>query len=113
MKKLLIAGALCAMIMFPSAAQEASARKGAPAKANWFVSAGFGGQVYFGDHDSQAEFGKRISPALDIAVGKWFTPSIGVRLMYSGLSFKGATQDWDMENNTGGIHSTGERLPGE
>ena len=113
MKKLLIAGALCAMIMFPSAAQEASARKGAPAKANWFVSAGFGGQVYFGDHDKQVEFGKRISPALDIAVGKWFTPSIGVRLMYSGLSFKGATQDWDWQNNSDGIHSTGERVPGE
>lgn len=105
MKKFLIAGALCAMMIFPAAAQEVSARKGAPAKANWFVSAGFGGQVYLGDHDKQVEFGKRLSPALDIAVGKWFTPSIGVRLMYSGLSAKGATQ--------GDIHSTGEVVPGE
>lgn len=59
---------------------------------NWFVSAGAGGQVYFGDHDRQRKFGERIAPALDIAVGKWFTPGIGVRLMYSGLSAKGATQ---------------------
>ena len=60
---------------------------------NWFISAGVGGQVYFGDHDKQRKFGERISPALDIAVGKWFTPGIGVRLMYTGLSLKGATQD--------------------
>lgn len=62
-------------------------------KSNWFISAGVGGQVFFGDHDRQASFGDRLSPALDIAVGKWFSPSIGVRLMYSGLSGKGATQD--------------------
>lgn len=60
---------------------------------NCFVSVGAGPQVYFGDHDRQRKFGERISPALDIAVGKWFTPVIGVRLMYSGLSAKGATQN--------------------
>lgn len=60
---------------------------------NCFVSVGAGPQVYFGDHDRQRKFGERISPALDIAVGKWFTPIIGVRLMYSGLSAKGATQN--------------------
>ena len=48
---------------------------------NWFLSVGAGPQVMFGDHDKQIGFGKRISPALDIAVGKWFTPGIGVRLM--------------------------------
>lgn len=60
---------------------------------NCFVSVGAGPQVYFGDHDRQRKFGERISPALDIAVGKWFTPVIGVRLMYSGLFVKGATQN--------------------
>lgn len=59
---------------------------------NWFISVGAGGQVYFGDHDKQAGFGDRIAPALDIAVGKWFTPGIGVRLMYSGLQQRGATK---------------------
>lgn len=52
--------------------------------SNWFISAGGGVQVYFGDHDKQCKVGDRIAPALDIAVGKWFTPGIGVRLMYSG-----------------------------
>ena len=74
---------------------------------NWFVSAAGGGQVYFGDHDRQASLGDRIAPALDIAVGKWFSPSIGVRLMYSGLSMKGATQKGAL------AHSTGEDVPGK
>lgn len=60
---------------------------------NWFIQAGAGPQVFFGDHDRQRKFTERISPALDIAVGKWFTPVIGARLMYSGLYFKGATQN--------------------
>ena len=72
---------------------------------NWFISMGGGAQVYFGDHNRQMSFGDRLSPALDIAVGKWFTPGIGVRVMYSGLSLKGATQ-----NN---IHSNGKPISGK
>lgn len=73
--------------------------------SNWFISAGAGAQVYFGDHDREAKFGNRISPALDIAIGKWFSPEIGVRLMYNGLSAKGATR-W------GQAHSTGDQVDG-
>ena len=73
--------------------------------SNWFITAGGGVQLYFGDHDKQVDFGKRLSPAVDISVGKWFTPGIGVRLAYSGLWYKGATQN--------GIHSTGEEVPGK
>lgn len=72
--------------------------------SNWFISVGAGGNVYFGDHDRQADFGKRIAPALDIAVGKWFIPEVGVRLMYSGLSAKGATQT--------GVHVDGNEMWG-
>lgn len=56
---------------------------------NWFVSAGGGVQVYFGDDDSHGSIGKRFAPALDISVGKWITPSVGLRLQYSGLQAKG------------------------
>ena len=56
---------------------------------NWFISAGGGAQVYFGDGDSQGSFGKRIAPTLDVAVGKWFTPGLGLRFEYSGLQAKG------------------------
>lgn len=73
--------------------------------SNWFISAGAGAQVYFGDHDREAKFGNRISPALDIAIGKWFSPEIGARLMYNGLSAKGATR-W------GQAHSTGDQVDG-
>ena len=73
--------------------------------SNWFITAGGGVQLYFGDHDKQVDFGKRLSPAVDISVGKWFTPGIGVRFAYSGLWYKGATQN--------GIHSTGEEVPGK
>ena len=27
--------------------------------ANWFISGGVGGQMYFGDNDGKADFGKR------------------------------------------------------
>lgn len=79
---------------------------------NWFVSVGGGAQIFFGDHDKQADFGDRLAPNLDIAVGKWFTPGIGIRFMYSGLQIKGATK---LEGNTTGedvAHGTGKPLDG-
>lgn len=80
-------------------------------RSNWFISLGAGPQMFFGDHDRQAKLGDRISPALDVAVGKWFSPAIGVRLMYSGLYAKGATQTWGDKN--GGAHSSGDEVPGK
>ncbi len=67
---------------------------------NWFLSVGGGAQTYFGDHNKQLLWKNRISHAFDVAVGKWFTPGIGVRGMFSGLTIKGATQ--------AGAYSTGE-----
>ncbi len=52
---------------------------------NIFISVGGGAQVYFGEYDKKGDFGKRIAPALDISLGKWITPSVGVRLQYAGL----------------------------
>ncbi len=64
-----------------------------PFLSNWFVSLGGGAHMYFGDGDNQAKFGKRISGAMDIAIGKWFTPVVGARVMYTGFNAKGATSD--------------------
>ena len=75
--------------------------------SNWFISVGGGAQFLVGDHDRQMDFVDRLTPALDVAFGKWFTPGIGVRVMYSGMSSKGATQLY-----TGG-HSTGEKYDPE
>lgn len=61
-----------------------------PFWSNWFFSIGGGASVMYGDNDQQlGDFGKRISPTLNVAVGKWFTPGLGLRLQYSGLQAKG------------------------
>ena len=77
---------------------------------NWFISVGGGGQLYFGDHDRQLQFGEWISPAFDVAVGKWFSPEVGARLMYSGGAIRGATQA-SQESN--GVHSLGSAIAGK
>ena len=75
--------------------------------ANWFISGGIGAQMYFGDNDGKADFGKRLAPALDIAVGKWFTPGIGLRVAYNGLQAKGATPNANGPLVDGGQYSNG------
>lgn len=52
---------------------------------NVFVGVAGGVNLYFGENDSEGKFGKRLAPAMDIHVGKWFTPSIGARVGYAGL----------------------------
>lgn len=114
MKKKIFLTAVCALALSPSFAQDSYTSEETVEYStdkykvetnrfwdNWFISAGFGAQVYFGDHDRQCDFGDRLAPALDIAVGKWFTPGIGVRLMYSGLQIKGATQKGALAHSTG------------
>ena len=85
--------------------------------SNWFISLGGGAQVYCGDHDDEAPFKDRLAPALDVAVGKWFTPVIGVRLMYSGLQMKGAAQEFVSKEVAPDAHdkiySTGVEVPGK
>ena len=77
----------------------------APFKANWFIGVDGGAQIYFGEHDTQCKFGDRLAPALNIYVGKWFTPTVGARIGYSGIGQKGATQD--------GTHGLNEEVPGK
>ena len=60
---------------------------------NWFIGVAGGVNIYEGEYDSEASFGKRLAPALDISVGKWITPAFGVRLQYSGLQAKGMTAE--------------------
>lgn len=72
---------------------------------DWFVGAGFGAQVYLGDHDRQRKFTERISPAFNLNVGKWFSPVIGVRAGLSGFKIKGLTQNAEL--------STGDRYEGK
>lgn len=58
---------------------------------NIFIGVAGGVNIYQGENDSYGSFGKRMAPALDIAVGKWVTPCVGLRLQYSGLKAAGWT----------------------
>ena len=60
---------------------------------NWFLSLGGGASVLYGNDDSAGDFAKRISPTLNVSLGKWFTPGLGLRLQYSGLQARGFTYD--------------------
>ena len=72
---------------------------------NWSIGVGGGVNMYFGEHDRQMKTGDRLSPNLDVYVGKWFTPAVGFRLGYTGLNFRGATNLMtDTPNSTGEIY---------
>lgn len=58
---------------------------------NIWIGVGGGVNIYHGENDSYGKFGKRLAPAIDVNVGKWITPSVGLRLGYSGLDAKGWT----------------------
>ncbi len=60
--------------------------------SNWFISAGGGAEALFGDDDWLGDFKDRISGTFNVAIGKWFTPALGLRLMYSGIQSRGLTR---------------------
>lgn len=75
---------------------------------NWIIGIAGGVNLYMGEHDRQMKFHHRLAPAMDIYVGKWFTPSLGFRVAYSGGQGFGATNIV-----TGFINSTGTPYSGE
>ena len=48
---------------------------------NWFIGAGGGINVFLNDG-----YKTNIGPSIDAGFGKWFTPSVGMRVGYSGLN---------------------------
>lgn len=66
---------------------------------NWFVGAGAGTQIYFGDHNRQMKIGQLFSPAFNFYFGKSFSPGIALRAAVGGFKIVGLTQN--------GSHSTG------
>lgn len=92
---MLFAGTVFAQQQPGSGLQEASTKRGPYLTNrffdNWFLQVGAGAQVYVGEYDHMLKAKDRLAPALDVALGKWITPSIGLRLEYSGLKAKGYT----------------------
>ena len=57
---------------------------------NWFVEAKGGASAFLGTPIGCGDVFDRVTPLLQIGVGKWFTPAIGGRIGFHGLSFKNA-----------------------
>lgn len=51
---------------------------------NFFIGGSGGVNMYIGADDHVMGINKRLAPAIDLYVGKWFTPWIGGRISYSG-----------------------------
>lgn len=64
---------------------------------NWFVGIAGGATAFLGTPLGCEDLFGRVKLSYSLAVGKWFTPSVGARIHYSGLRFKDAelsTQDY-------------------
>lgn len=72
-------------------------------KGDFFVGIGAGPSVYFGEQDRAMKFHHRLAPAMDIYLGKWIIPCLGVRIAYSGGRAYGITNA-----DSGYTYSTGE-----
>ena len=83
---------------------------------NWFIGAGGGVNIFLNEG-----FDPVIGPSIDANLGKWFTPSVGMRVGYQGfktnVSADNATQNfgymyfhgdflWNMSNALGGYKET-------
>lgn len=72
-------------------------------KGDFFVGIGAGPSVYFGEQDRSMSFHHRIAPAMDVYLGKWIIPCLGIRVAYSGGRAFGLTNA-----DSGYTYSTGE-----
>ena len=83
---------------------------------NWFIGAGGGVNIFMNEG-----YDPVIGPSIDANLGKWFTPSVGMRVGYQGfktnVSADNATQNfgymyfhgdflWNMSNALGGYKET-------
>ncbi len=57
-------------------------------RSNWFMGVSGGANVFVGSPLGCEDFFGRMMPALQLQVGKWFSPSVGNRIVYQGLRFK-------------------------
>lgn len=57
---------------------------------NWFVGIAGGSTAFLGRPLGCEDLFGRIETSYSLSVGKWFTPSAGVRINYSGSRFKDA-----------------------
>ena len=57
---------------------------------NWFIELKGGASAFLGSPLGCGDVFDRITPALQVGIGKWFTPAVGGRLAFQGMTFKNA-----------------------
>lgn len=62
-----------------------------PWTSNWFLQASVGTTVFLGTPLGCNDLFGRMRPAFTVALGKWFTPSVGGRITYGGPQFTDCT----------------------
>ena len=72
-------------------------------KGDFFAGIGGGASVYHGEQDREMKFHHRLAPSMDVYVGKWIFPFLGLRIAYTGGRAYGVTNA-----DTGFVFSTGE-----
>lgn len=55
---------------------------------NWFIELKGGASAFLGSPIGCGDVFDRLSPVLQVGIGKWFTPAVGGRVAYQGLSFR-------------------------
>lgn len=99
MKKFTLAALFCAMLV-PSAvkAQEVTYVED-PSQGytfnkfsdNWFLQIEGGANLLMTPNDTKEKFAKRIQPQVELNLGKWFSPVIGLRGSFGFARYKGAS----------------------
>lgn len=111
MKKILIALAMCGLSM-GAMAQETTADptlKHSVATnsfwSNWFIQAGADWNAFYSNQEhgqglDRSPFKKfRATPGFSVAVGKWFTPGLGLRTKFSGVWGRTVIDEHKHDNN--------------
>lgn len=118
MKKLLIVLAMCGLTMGASAQETTTdpVQKYSVATnsfwSNWFIQVGADWNAYYSNEEhgqglSRSPFkGFRAAPGFSVAVGKWFTPGLGLRTKFQGVwgrqvydDVKHARHMWTLNEN--------------
>ena len=98
MKKFFLTVAICVVA---AASVNAQVVKGAEAQTlrgpyetnrlfdNVFIGAAGGVNLYQGENDHEIKISKRLAPSVQGYIGKWITPSVGIRLGYYGIKAYG------------------------
>ena len=57
---------------------------------NWFLEVKGGTSAFLGSPVGCGDLFDRLTPALQVGIGKWFTPAVGGRIEFQGCQFKNA-----------------------